>query len=92
MEGTTLTTTAECDTPQPICQMEKGYAHELRLETEVSGNQEGGILVWHTGNAGNGRLAEHDYAPQYRGGMEIAAYAVLIHLCIAVSPAAVSVM
>lgn len=31
LEGTTLTATAECDTPQPVCQMEKGYAHELRL-------------------------------------------------------------
>ena len=37
-----------------VCQMEKGYAHELRLETEVSGNQEGGILVWHTGTPGTG--------------------------------------
>ena len=54
LEGTTLTATAECDTPQPVCQMEKGYAHELRLETEVSGNQEGGILVWHTGTPGTG--------------------------------------
>ncbi len=54
LEGKMLTATAVCDTPQPVCQMEKGYAHEVRLETEVSENPEGGILIWHTGTPGTG--------------------------------------
>jgi hypothetical protein len=54
LEGKTLIATAECDTPQPAYQMEKGYAHEVRLESEVSVNPEGGILIWHTGTPGTG--------------------------------------
>lgn len=54
LEGKTLIATAECDTPQPAYQMEKGYAHEVRLESEVSVNPEDGILIWHTGTPGTG--------------------------------------
>ena len=42
------------ETPQPVHKSEKGYVHEVILETEAEGNAHGGILIWHTGTSGTG--------------------------------------
>lgn len=53
LDGGHLTAFAGTDTPQPKHKIGK-YAHEVHLEAEVDGNQNCGVMIWHTGTIGSG--------------------------------------